>query len=91
MAFEDASPRLGDSRTATTQPPNSADLPVRRSRTGISRRRKTVVEKFLHTFGTKKGFKRLKRATQNFFAFVSMIVVGVAGVITLIGRVLGWW
>ena len=91
MALHNASPRLSDSRTPATQHSRSAILPARRSRNGISRKRKTTAENFLYTFGTKKGFKRLKRATQNFFAFVSMIVVGVAGVISLIGSMLGWW
>jgi hypothetical protein len=68
---------------------NSQILPVRRSRSSISRKRKSFVERFLFTFGTKKGFKRLKKATQNLFAFVSMIVVGVAGGISLIGSMLG--
>lgn len=69
---------------------NSQTLPVRRSRSSISRKRKGFVERFLFTFGAKKRFKRLKKPTQNLFAFVSMIVVGVAGGISLIGSMLGW-
>jgi hypothetical protein len=87
MSLQGASPRRGDSPILITQQPNSANPPVRRSRNSISRKRKSFVEKFLFTFGTKKGFKRLKKATQNFFAFVSMIVVGVAGVISLIASI----
>jgi hypothetical protein len=91
MALHDASSRVSVSTNPTSQQSNSAILPVRRSRNSVSRKRKSVVEVFLFTFGTEKEFERLKKATQNFFAFVSMIVVGIAGVISLIGSILGWW
>jgi len=90
MAFQDASPRVSVSTTSTTQSPSSAIQPVRRTRNNSSRKRKSFVERFLFTFGTKR-FKRLKKATQNFFAYVSVIILGVAGVIYLIKSMLGWW
>jgi hypothetical protein len=91
MALQDASSRFSDSTTPLVQPPSSAILPVKRSRNNTSRKRKSFVEKFLFTFGTDRGFERLKKATENFFEFVSMVVLRVAGVIALLVAALSLW
>jgi hypothetical protein len=91
MRFENGSARSGGSRIATIQQPSSANSPVKRSRNGISKKRKSFAARFLFTFGTEKGFERLKKVTQNFFEFVSMVVLGVAGVIALIIAALSLW
>jgi len=91
MFSEHGAIRSDNSRISNTQPLSSANLSVRRSRNSTSRKRKSFIEIFLFTFGTKKGFKRLKKVTRNFFTFVSMVVISVAGVISLIGSMLGWW
>jgi len=98
MALDNASPHLVGDNSATTptaQRPVGENKPVKRSRNSISKQLKSLWQnfwqKFVFTFGTKRGYKRLKKITQRFFAFVSMLVVGIAGLITLIGALFGWW
>jgi hypothetical protein len=69
--------------------PRSINSPVKR-RTSSSRSN-TLTERFLFTFGTQKEFRKLTKATQNLFAYISTIIVGVAGIIALVASILGWW
>lgn len=78
-------------QTNNTNPPNSANLPVRRSRSiSRSRKRTRLLRSLLYALSTKKGFKRIRRTVLNLFGLAFLIVVNLFGLAFVIVRYGEW-